>query len=711
MAIGAAFFMLAAVFAVGYAEGDGRSLFGGTVSAADDEDVGSHADLGEDGGATTTSDCPCPPDEGGPAGEGADVALQKEAEVEFHEEGRVSSATFILTVSSIGTETATNVVLTDDLPDFMGNGWELSGPDSEACTIDETDTLTCTFGDLAPGETREVRADTFACEIECGPDVVNEANVTADNDVNEANDSDTAVVPLDDCPFADVAVEKEGNLEILDDGLAKIRFVVTVTSVGDVMAQNVTLLDDLPPVHGSSWSLAGDDSEACSFDGELRVRCDFGDMAPGETRNVVFRANRCEFECGTQIENEVWVDADNDANHQNNRDTAVIEFPPCPGEGEPAGVSDVGVEKTGKIVGQEGTTAARVEYTLVVTTTGDVPSENVVLSDTLPDLGTPWELSGDTGGCELDGNQLTCWFGDIASGETRTLTLSTFECEVGCQPITNTAVVTSDNDQDGSNDEDTVTLIPDCPGDAEVQKQGEITDEHGGIGTVQYTITVRSIGQGTVRDVVLHDELPDLSTEWSVSGTHASSCQLNGDSLTCWFGHMLPGGFRSIVLTATQCELGCEAFTNTATITSKNDVVSENDEDSVTLVPTSCPDAGVQKVGEAEDQGNGFVTLQWTITVTSAGSVAVEDVTLVDHLPDIGADWSLSGADAADCTFDGETIECAFGTLQPGEERQIVVTSDVCVQDEDVTNTATVSANGDVNTGNDSATFTIPAAS
>src|SRR5207249_2685651 len=81
-------------------------------------------------------------------------------------------ASFTIVVASDGQATAQNVVLTDTLP-TLGNltSWAITTPPAlGTCTLTAPVSLSCTFGDLAPGQTRTVVvsttvvADTTACQ-------------------------------------------------------------------------------------------------------------------------------------------------------------------------------------------------------------------------------------------------------------------------------------------------------------------------------------------------------------------------------------------------------------------------------------------------------------------------------------------------------------------------------------------------------------------
>ena len=92
-------------------------------------------------------------------------------------------------------------------------------------------------------------------------------------------------------------------------------------------------------------------------------------------------------------------------------------------------------------------------FTIVVTSTGPETAKHVMLTDQLPTLGNlnDWTITSDpTGLCTINvNNVLSCSFGNLANGATRTVTVSTIGLGAdasacpGGRPLLNTAIVTS----------------------------------------------------------------------------------------------------------------------------------------------------------------------------------------------------------------------------------------------------------------------------
>lgn len=127
--------------------------------------------------------------------------------------------------------------------------------------------------------------------------------------------------------------------------------------------------------------------------------------------------------------------------------------------------ADVSVEKT-----PDGGTANAgddITFTVTVTSNGPGTAENVTLSDNLPNTGLNWtETSDPSGSCSVSGavgsQVLTCNFGDLASGQMRTVSVTSPTSADNCGLIGNTASVDADNDSDPNNNSDDGDITVEC---------------------------------------------------------------------------------------------------------------------------------------------------------------------------------------------------------------------------------------------------------
>ena len=170
-------------------------------------------------------------------------------------------------------------------------------------------------------------------------------------------------------------------------------------------------------------------------------------------------------------------------------------------------------------------------YAITVTAGGDANSTNVTLTDVLP-AGFGWTLGGtDAGSCSppppgpIAGNTtLTCTFGTMASGTSKTITLSTqtstSRCPAGVT-IMNTATLTADGDSNTSNNSSgPITITVKCPDVSVVKTTTTPTITAGG--TATYKVVVTANGSGDSTNVVLTDVLP-AGLSWTV-GADGGSC-------------------------------------------------------------------------------------------------------------------------------------------------------------------------------------------
>jgi uncharacterized repeat protein (TIGR01451 family) len=101
------------------------------------------------------------------------------------------TAVYDLVVTANGPAASKAVILTDPLP--AGLTWTLSGPDSGNCTIGAGNLLTCDFGTLPAGESRNVTVSAETTTDNCGS-IDTTAMVAAAIDANPANDTSGPVV-------------------------------------------------------------------------------------------------------------------------------------------------------------------------------------------------------------------------------------------------------------------------------------------------------------------------------------------------------------------------------------------------------------------------------------------------------------------------------------------------------------------------------------
>jgi uncharacterized repeat protein (TIGR01451 family) len=593
-------------------------------------------------------------------------------------------AKYHVVVTGHGPEDSPNVKLTKTLP--PGMTWTVSGPDAGACVI-ASGTLTCSFGTVAASSTKQVTVTATTTPASCSG-IAATANVTADADSDPTNNSAGPVGISVVC--ADPRVTMTTSTPTVNAGGNAI-YTITTTAGGVGSSSNVVLTDNLPA--GLNWAVSGSGAAQCSIAGGV-LTCNFGTMTQGSTKVVTLTAATSAASCGP-MSNTATITAAADVNTANNSAGPVTIQVNCP---------DVGVTKTASA--PTVTAGSPVSYTITATASGTGNSTNVVVKDTLP-TGLTWSVSGS--GCSIAAGVLTCNFGTMTPGSSRTATVTATTSAALCAAgsISNTATVTAALDADASNNSaGPVTVAILCP-DVSVTKTPTTPAITAG-GVAGYNITVSAGGSGDSANVVLQDTLPAGLT-WAVGGADAAACSIVGTALTCNFGAMPAGTTKSITVTATTSTALCAAgggggnvtLSNTASVSATVDTNSSNNTTPPAIITVNCPDVSVVLTTSTPTVPAGG-TASYEIVTTAGGAGSSTNVVLTDTLP-AGLTWTVGGADAAACSISGGVLTCNFGTMAQGSTKNIVLTAATSAANcGSIADTASVSAAVDANLANNS---------
>jgi uncharacterized repeat protein (TIGR01451 family)/fimbrial isopeptide formation D2 family protein len=598
----------------------------------------------------------------------ADASISKDAVLDEIVAGEDGS--FKIVVSAGGTGASEDVVLSD--LNQTDHTWTVSGPDSGDCadlSIAPGETLSCDFGDVANGDSREVSITMASDADDCANGIANTASVSSSNDHDASNNQDSASITVL-CPNPGVTKDAEVSPIVFGDDAV---FTVTVTAGGSGPAENVVLTDVNHSGHG--WVISGPDKNACD---DLTVamgetlRCSWSEIPAGESRSVTITMASGEEDCALGIDNSASITADADVDESNNADSAHIAvLCPNPGVVKTAETSPVNA-------GDE------ASFTIVVTASGTGNAENVVLTDT-NETSHAWAISGaDAGDCNSPvaaGEDLVCDFGAIPNGQSRTVTITMESDADDCASgIDNTASISADADTDDSDNESSASIAVECP-DVVVEKSGSGTVN--ATDAVYFEITVSNQGEGDAYGFTFSDTLPDVAGGWTLVAPVEAGCELNGLALSCAKDVFeADDSFTLRVEGVTDVE-DCGTLPNTASASASNEAADDlaNNSDGHTIV-VQCPDLSADKQAD-DDVVSAGQPIGFTITVSNSieqGTGTAYDVMLNDPLPAGSAlAWS-EDPDSAACEITGavgaQTLECSFGDLAPGASASVHVVSD-----------------------------------
>jgi uncharacterized repeat protein (TIGR01451 family) len=236
----------------------------------------------------------------------------------------------------------------------------------------------------------------------------------------------------------------------------------------------------------------------------------------------------------------------------------------------------------------------------------------VVLTDILP-AGFTWTVSGADAApaCNATqpftlagGSTLTCNFGSMQPGDTKTIVLSapTILPQGTCQSTTipNTANVNADQDSDTSNNSSSASITVNCLQQQPSPQLAVIKTPDGGAfiqgDQVSFTITVSNpapTGAGAATNVVLTDTLPTVGgLSWATVTTSQGSCShsgTNNQSLNCSLGTITAQGSVSIVVTSTKKTpaAACTLQDNPAAVAKADGGLQAQDSGFLVCVPPS----------------------------------------------------------------------------------------------------------------------------
>ena len=467
---------------------------------------------------------------------------------------RGNTVTYTLTVRNHGQIPATNVVVTDTFPSNL----DFVSANAQGGTCSGTSPVTCSLSTLQAGEQRTITivgrtlVEIHGCSEET---IYNVAHVTtATPDSNAGNNQSSTIATTVTCPTPQV-----GCIEIVKE---------TYNTNGQL----------LTPTAQFTFRLDGSGDYRNDSTGRIRIN------------NVSLGNHTVTEEVPATWQQLSVSPANGHVNVQAGNTCAVVTFK----NKQVITTTDVTIQKTGA---QSVTRGNNVVYTIAVTNLGQIPAQNVVVTDAFP-AGFVFEPTGSDSSCELESSGVVCSLGTLAAGQTRSLNVvfhvpTTQACTVNT--VTNTATVTTTtNESTLANNQSQATTQILCPTvtttDVTVQKTGPATIVRGN--TLTYSILVTNIGQATAQNVTVTDSVPA-----GLSYLDAQSdalCNLQGDDVICSVGTLAVGQSRTLQLAFNVPTIAagtCATTTvyNTAIVSTTTTETNTGNNTSTATTEVTCP--------------------------------------------------------------------------------------------------------------------------
>jgi uncharacterized repeat protein (TIGR01451 family) len=578
----------------------------------------------------------------------ADLTLTKQDQVDPLVAG--GHVVYDLVLSNAGPSTARSVTVTDALPAQITP--TLASP-TPACSLSGQG-VTCDLGDLLPGTSRTLRIEGTVDPAFTGTLSNTAVAESATADPVQASNRSTADTTI--FANADLVLEKTQSPNPVIAG-EPVTYTIDVVNRGPSSATGVVVTDPVPADVTIDGLMP---APACSRTLQ-DVTCALGTLAPGEHRSVTVQGTVAPAHAGA-LTNAANVTADTiDPVPANNQDSTTSDADAA---------ADLSVTKLGPL--DPVRAGELVRYDLTLTNNGPSTALDVEVDDVLPD-GLIFVSGEPTAACTRIGQPIHCKLASLAPGATETgVIIARVDPGYTGDSIANTVRAHSDTlDPDPSNDVATATTQVRQDADLSITKFEDVDPVHAGA-AVTYTLSVRNDGPSLASAVTLTDPVP---APLRVTAISDPLCPQVGAQVRCDFGNLAPGESRTVRITGTVDETYSGVLTNTATVSSPTPD-SDPGDNSATATTTIDAFAALQvtKLSAPEPVRAGE-PLTYTVRLVNLGPSAATAVELHDALAPALAIVSVDPG--PDCTYAGQDVRCAFGTLGARAERTVTIKATV----------------------------------
>ena len=539
---------------------------------------------------------------------------------------------FTLTVTNDGPSNATNVVVTD----LLASGYEFV---SAVPSIGVYEPLngSWTIGNLANGitETMVITANVLANGIYTN--IAELTDVTEfDIDSEPANNDDTeddqqTVNPIP-VMVSDVSLTKtvDNTTPRVGD---RIEFTINVSNAGPSDTDGVVVTDLLPNGYTfeSYTSTAGTYDEVSGlwnlnrtlFNGSTETLLIYAIVNPtGDYINIAEVIASDNIDLNSTPNNNIIGEDDQD-------DEATIPIP----------VIDLSLVKT--VDNEFPDVADAVTFTLTITNDGPSVATGIVVSDVLPSGYSYSSQNGDGAYNEVNGEWLP---GDLASNATATMDITVTINTTGSYDNVAEVIAANELDLDSSpgnnidaeDDQDSQLTLPRVITDISLTKNADNLAPSVG-SQITFTIEITNDGPSDATGIVVEDILS--SGYQFISATPSTG--VYDEVIGSWDINSLPNNTSETLLITVEV-LSNGDYTNTAELIAldtfdpdsspDNNLNSEDDQDTVTPVPSGLADLSLTKTVDISNPNVGD-TVEFTINVSNSGDSNATGVVITDQLP------------------------------------------------------------------------------
>ncbi|WP_176720266.1 DUF11 domain-containing protein, partial [Methanobacterium sp. A39] len=575
----------------------------------------------------------------------------------------LDKVTFTITAHNNGPDTAAGVLVTDKLP--AGLTW--ISDDSNGAYNPTTGTWT--IGNLANGAS--VILKIIAQITASNTQITNIASINGTNyDQNSTNNQSNTTITVN--PASDLGITKTVN-NTHPNYLENVTYTIKVHNYGPDAATGVTVTDKLP----TGLKFISTNGNYNSMTGIWTI----GSLTNGG--EVILNIIAQVISSNTQITNIASINGTNyDQNSTNNQSNATITISPA---------SDLGITKT-----VDKTTANyldKIRYTITVTNNGPDVSNNISITDYLPNS-LKW-ISDDSNG-KYNHNTGIWTINTLSNGASITLNIIT-QIMKSNTVITNTATVNNNTyDQNHTNNQDQTTTTVSSASDLNITKTVNNTHPNY-LQNITYTITAHNNGPDTAAGILVTDKLPAGLT-WISDNSNGAYNPTTG----IWTIGNLANGASVILKIIAQITASNTQITNIAGINGTNyDQNSTNNESNSTVTVDPASDLGITKTVNSTHP-NYLDKVTFTLTAHNYGPDTATGVIVLDKLP-TGLKFISSNGN-----YNSATGIWTIGNLANGATAVLNIIAQVTASNTQITNIAGVNGtNYDQNSTNNQSNTTV----
>ena len=593
----------------------------------------------------------------------------------------VGNLVYTVTASNSGPSNATGVVLQDALLASLPTGWTLDSSSATAGSLGGAGVWT--IGSIAAGATETL---TLTITVDSSAVATTTTNVVNVTNVNQTESSTGNNTDSEDTPVVrevDIAVTKSDNVDPVTAGSGPDNLVYTITATnnGPSNATSVSVTDAMIaslPVGFTLSSASGTGGSTFNTGNGIWT---IGDLNAGasETLTVTLTVDASAVS-GTVTNTVVASSAEPDSvpgNDTASQDTTIDRQ------------VDIALTKSDNndpIVAGSG--AGNLVYTLTATNNGPSDASNLEVTDALIaalPTGFAFDLFVATGGTTFDAGTGLWTIGDLASGDTETLTITlTVDVSAVSGAVSNVATISnlSEVDTDNSNDTATEDTTIQRRADIRVTKVDSVDPivAGSGVGNLVYTLTASNLGPSDATGLEVTDalltSLPagfSLETVTGTGGTTFNS--LNG----VWtIGDLANGANETLTVTLTVDQsVASQTIVNTATVSAMNetDPVPGNDTGTEQTTVTREIDLVISKT-DFIDPVRSPGQVEYTIAVNNNGPSAASNVVVTDNLSALVSFAGVTTSQGA-ASESGGVVTATLGSIAAGGSAVVTVLVDV----------------------------------